>query len=94
MRTDGHWVGTWATAPPPAEGIAFANHTLRMMARVSLGGDTLRLRLSNAHSERNLVIGAAHLALRDPEHPTRMPPVYDCGGYLQMGESIDLSLFD
>jgi hypothetical protein len=30
MRTDGHWVGTWATAPAPAEGIVFNNHTLRM----------------------------------------------------------------
>ena len=35
-----HWVGTWATAPAPAESGAFNNHTLRMNARVSLGGDT------------------------------------------------------
>jgi lysophospholipase L1-like esterase len=42
------------------------------------------------------------LALRDPEHPTRMLPAYDCGdhlhpsdaGYLRMGDCIDLSLFD
>ena len=41
-------------------------------------------------------------ALRDPGHPTRMLPRYDCGdhlhpsteGYLRMGEIIDLSLFD
>jgi lysophospholipase L1-like esterase len=41
-------------------------------------------------------------ALRDPGHPTRMLPEYDCGdhlhpsdrGYLRMGEIIDLSLFD
>ena len=41
-------------------------------------------------------------ALRDPSHPTRMLPVYDCGdhlhpsdaGYLRMGDCIDLSLFD
>jgi lysophospholipase L1-like esterase len=41
-------------------------------------------------------------ALRDPDHPTRMLPVYDCGdhlhpsdlGYHRMGDSIDLSLFD
>jgi lysophospholipase L1-like esterase len=65
MRGDGHWVGTWATAPAPAEGVAFANHTRRMTARISLGGDTLRLRLSNAHGDRKLVIGAAHIALRD-----------------------------
>jgi lysophospholipase L1-like esterase len=41
-------------------------------------------------------------ALRDPGHPTQMLPVYDRGdhlhpsdaGYLHMGDSIDLSLFD
>ena len=40
-------------------------------------------------------------ALRDPEHPTRMLPIYDCGdhlhpsdlGYRAMGDAIDLSLF-
>ena len=41
-------------------------------------------------------------ALRDPEHPTQMLPSYDCGdglhpsdlGYNNMGDAIDLSLFD
>jgi lysophospholipase L1-like esterase len=41
-------------------------------------------------------------ALRDPDHPTRMLPVYDCDdhlhpsdlGYRAMGDAIDLSLFD
>ena len=41
-------------------------------------------------------------ALRDPDIPTQMLPVYDCGdglhpsdrGYCCMGEVIDLSLFD
>jgi len=40
-------------------------------------------------------------ALRDPDHPTRMLPIYDCGdhlhpsdlGYRTMGDAIDLSLF-
>jgi lysophospholipase L1-like esterase len=40
--------------------------------------------------------------VRDPEHPTRMLPVYDCGdhlhpsdtGYNRMGDIIDLALFD
>jgi len=30
MQSDRHWVGTWTTAPAPAEGVAFSNHTLRM----------------------------------------------------------------
>ncbi len=41
-------------------------------------------------------------SLRDPDHPTRMLPIYDCGdhlhpsdvGYRRMGDAIDLSLFD
>jgi lysophospholipase L1-like esterase len=59
-----HWVGTWATSPAPAEGVAFSNQTLRMNARVSIGGDRLRVRLSNAHGTRPLAIGAARVGLR------------------------------
>jgi lysophospholipase L1-like esterase len=41
-------------------------------------------------------------ALRDPDHPTRMLAIYDCGdhlhpsdlGYRTMGDAIDVSLFD
>ena len=64
MASDMHWVGTWAAAPAPAEGAAFANQTLRMNARVSIGGDTLRVRLSNAYGVRPLTIGSAHIGLR------------------------------
>ena len=59
-----HWVGTWTAAPAPAEGAAFNNHTLRMVPRVSIGGGTLRVRISNAHGTRPLVIGAAWIGLR------------------------------
>jgi lysophospholipase L1-like esterase len=72
MTQDMHWVGTWTTAPAPADGGAFANHTLRMNARVSIGGDTLRVRLSNAYGTRPLLIGCAHLGLRK-EGPALMP---------------------
>ena len=60
-----HWVGTWTTAPAPAETGAFTNQTLRMTMRASLGGDTLRVRISNAYGQRPLDIGGAHIALRD-----------------------------
>ncbi len=64
MAQDMHWVGTWATAPAPGEGAAFGNQTLRMNARISIGGDTLRVRLSNAYGVRPLTIGAAQIDLR------------------------------
>jgi lysophospholipase L1-like esterase len=73
MANGMHWVGTWATAPAPAEGAALSNQTLRMTARISIGGDTLRVRLSNAYGTRPLAIGAAHIGVRtshaavDPE---------------------------
>jgi len=59
-----HWVGTWTAAPAPADGAAFSNHTLRMIPRVSLGGGTLRVRISNACGTRPLAIGAAAVGLR------------------------------
>jgi lysophospholipase L1-like esterase len=64
MANDMHWVGTWATTPAPAEGAAFSNQTLRMNARVSIGGRTLRVRLSNAYGSRPLQVGAARIGLR------------------------------
>jgi len=66
LPSDGHWVGTWAAAPAPAEGVVgFNNHTLRMNPRISLGGDRLRVRISNAYGNRPLTIGAAQIALRE-----------------------------
>jgi lysophospholipase L1-like esterase len=58
------WVGTWTTTPAPVEGVALHDQTLRMIAHVSIGGRTLRVRLSNAYGTRKLPIGAAQVALR------------------------------
>jgi lysophospholipase L1-like esterase len=63
-RDGTHWVGTWTAAPAPAEGVAFSNHTLRMVPRVSIGGSTLRVRISTACGARPLPIGAAWVGLR------------------------------
>jgi lysophospholipase L1-like esterase len=66
MQGGGKWVGTWAAAPASAEGVVgFNNHTLRLNPRISLGGERLRVRISNAYGNRPLTIGAAHIALRD-----------------------------
>ncbi|MEC9151794.1 MAG: SGNH/GDSL hydrolase family protein [Pseudomonadota bacterium] len=60
-----HWVGTWATTPAPSvAGQILSNHTVRMTPRVSLGGDTIRVRISNAYGSGNLVIGASTVGLR------------------------------
>jgi len=66
MDGNGHWVGTWTASPAPSEaGVTINDQTLRMLPRVSLGGDRLRVRISNAYGRGNLAIGAASIALRD-----------------------------
>ena len=66
MPNDKRWVGTWATAPAPAEGVVgFDNQTIRLNPRLSIGGERLRVRISNAYGNRPLLIAAAMIALRD-----------------------------
>ncbi len=51
------WVGTWSTAPqlvephnmPPAPGLS--HNTIRQVVRVSIGGDSLRVKFSNEFSK-------------------------------------------
>ncbi len=65
-KEEPHWVGTWATAPAPQgdQTRKFTDQTLREIVHVSLGGDTIRVRLSNAFATEEAEIGAAHVALR------------------------------
>lgn len=66
MEQTRHWVGTWTAAPAPSEaGYGLNNHTIRMNPRVSLGGDTIRVRVSNAYGARPLAVGGGTVALRD-----------------------------
>ncbi|MCU1328826.1 MAG: putative GDSL-like lipase/acylhydrolase [Bryobacterales bacterium] len=67
-----HWVGTWGAAPAPqsddaamvTQKLVFNNQTLREIVHTSIGGDTVRVRLSNAFGSVPVGIGAAHIALR------------------------------
>ncbi len=80
------WVGTWATSPQSTNAVSFNNQTLRMIVRVSVGGQRVRVRFSNAYGTQPLVIGAARIALRapctviyngylyDPIHVVQPPP--------------------
>ena len=58
------WVGTWATTPSATDGVSLDGQTVRMIARTSIGGGTLRVRLSNGYGKDKLTVGAAHVALR------------------------------
>ena len=66
-----HWVGTWGAASSPqltlaemeSQKLVFHNQTLREIVHISLGGDTVRVRLSNSFGTEPVEIGAAHLAV-------------------------------
>src|SRR5581483_8037631 len=68
-----HWVGSWGAAPSPpfdeaqmrARKLEFSNQTVREIVHLSIGGDAIRVRLSNAFGTEMADIGAAHIALRD-----------------------------
>jgi lysophospholipase L1-like esterase len=66
------WVATWATAPeplvssqsgfnPPAIGLA--NNSVRQVLRVSLGGDTLRMRFTNEYTNVPVKINGVTIAV-------------------------------
>jgi len=62
------WVGTWSTAPqlvepgnmPPSPGLT--NNSLRQVVRVSIGGDTLRVRFTNEFSTSAVSIKSVQIA--------------------------------
>lgn len=68
----GDWVATWGASPqsevepvfgPPPTPVQFNNQTIRMVARISKGGDRIRVRLDNSFGADSVVIGAAHVAV-------------------------------
>ena len=64
----GHWSASWGAAPagpPPQASVqTFENQTLRLVIHASLGGNRVRIRLSNEMGATPLRIGAARIGLR------------------------------
>jgi lysophospholipase L1-like esterase len=67
------WIGTWTASPQPAWEADFPvplgmqanlwNQTIRQVARVSIGGDKVRVVVSNEYGKLPLEIGAAHIGV-------------------------------
>jgi lysophospholipase L1-like esterase len=67
------WVGSWGASPqPPSPGAgpfpatpSFNDQTIRQIVRLSVGGERVRLRLSNEYGTKAITIGAARVAVAD-----------------------------
>src|SRR5260370_26110485 len=57
-------VATWNASPVTASTVSFSNQTLREIVHISIGGNRVRVRLTNAFGGDLLVIGEAHVAIR------------------------------
>ena len=67
-----HWVATWGASPAPqladdqmrSAHLEFSGQTLREIVHTSIGGGTVRVRLSNVFGKQGVEIAAVHLAVR------------------------------
>ena len=67
-----HWVVTWTASPAPqlpdeaqmrSAKLDFDHQTLREIIHTSIGGDAVRVRLSNAYGKQTVAIGPVHIAI-------------------------------
>ena len=66
---EGDWIGAWSASPQPDWGADFfapvgiprslRDQTIRQVARVSLGGEQVRVELSNEYGDLPMTVGAA-----------------------------------
>lgn len=73
---EGHWQATWSASPQRTWGkevplplgvpTQIGNQTLRQTVKVSLGGQRVRIALSNAYGSQPVAIGGAAVALAAP----------------------------
>ncbi|MBL4580225.1 MAG: SGNH/GDSL hydrolase family protein [Gammaproteobacteria bacterium] len=68
-QNDPRWVTTWSASPSTLPGEDDPDNsplgqTLRLIVHSSVGGSSVRIRLSNAHGNQAITIGAASIALQ------------------------------
>ncbi|SFD33372.1 GDSL-type esterase/lipase family protein [Streptomyces aidingensis] len=75
---EGPWVASWSAAvtPPLGEGdleLLLENHSVRNVVFASVGGDAVRVELSNRHGEGPLLLSRATVALAEDGGPAALP---------------------
>jgi lysophospholipase L1-like esterase len=80
-RSSATWTPTWSpsqsatparpAADRPDRVPTYANATIREIIHTTIGGDHLRIRISNEYGDKPILIGAAHVALRETGSTTR-----------------------
>lgn len=79
----GHWVGSWAASQQIPEdrnllpNADLEDATLRQVVRLSIGGNRVRVLLSNAFGTQPLVVDAAHIALAPAADSSRIAAASD-----------------
>ena len=59
-----HWVTAWATSQQGLDQSGVTNMTVRLIARVTAGGESIRIRLDNGYGTESIQIGSASVAHR------------------------------
>jgi lysophospholipase L1-like esterase/ribosomal protein L30E len=60
------WISSWTASPMAPRGVmpaSISNRTIRQIVHLSIGGDKVRLRLSNEFGTKPVLIGAASVAM-------------------------------
>lgn len=58
------WLTAWGTSQQTAGTTTFTNTTVRLIARVTIGGDAVRIRVDNTYGKAPLRVGKAYVGLR------------------------------
>ncbi|MEU4607664.1 SGNH/GDSL hydrolase family protein [Kribbella sp. NPDC023972] len=71
---EAEWVGTWATAvthgnAAGSTNLGLTDQSVRLVVRPTVGGDRIRIRLSNIYGEKTVTVGAATVAKPDKSTP-------------------------
>jgi lysophospholipase L1-like esterase len=71
---DAEWVGTWATAvthgnAAGSTNLGLTDQSVRLVVRPTVGGERIRIRLSNIYGEKTVTVGAATVAKPNKSTP-------------------------